>query len=99
MTRPLEGDELARGLAVRISGDDVCRILDAVKDMPPGDALCALAMALVQYAGGSAQKDPVTEQWVPMSVEELKVFLAHLTRDVADLADKSDLWSPRWRNK
>jgi predicted Fe-S protein YdhL (DUF1289 family) len=88
-----EGDELAPGMAVRISGDDVCDILDVVEDMPRVNALCTLAMALVQYADCSRKRDAAGE-WVSMSTGELKELLAHLTSDMLDRAQSNDLWRP-----
>lgn len=87
-------DEPSHGIRVRVSGDDVCDVLDVVKGMPPADALGALVMAVIQHSGHNAKRDPATGQWLPMSDEELKTFLAALTSDMLDLANKNDLWRP-----
>lgn len=91
-------DEDGPGIAVRVSGDDVCRVLDVVKGMPPVDALSTLVMAVIQRSGRNEKRDPDTGQWAPMSAEELKTFLAALTSDMLDLANKSDLWRPLRRS-
>jgi hypothetical protein len=93
MAQPLEGDDFAPGLRVRVGGDDVCNVLDVVEDMPNTNALCTLAMALVQCAWGSSKQD-ASGQRVPLTHEELKALLADLTSGMVDLAAKSDLWGP-----
>ena len=77
-----EANEPARGIRIRVSGDDVADILKVVAGMPPADALYALVMALVQHVGRNEKQDPATGRWLPMSDEEMKAFLAALTSDM-----------------
>ena len=87
--RPMtdEGDEPGPGMAVRISGNDVSRV-------GPANAACT-GSGSCPACGWQQENGRRHGQWVPMSDEELKKYLAGLTSDMLDLADKSDLWRAR----